>query len=246
MRGALEALTIRESETFELLVRGLSNPEIAAILKISPKTVKSHVATLLKKLDVANRTEAAGLFASLRDVSADGATLSRYNLPAIAVLRPHCDDGSAIVRKFGDSVADDVITGLSRRLYPVIARCSSFTLTGAESMDARAIGVQLGARYLIESSLRHCDEGLRCGMRFIDAECAHVLWSERYDRQAVDPFIVLDDICSAIVNDVLLAVTQELGAALVRVAPSPLKAAKSVIGLAASAVCGKLIGSHHE
>ena len=58
----LDALTAREREVLAELAQGRSNREIARALHVSEKTVKAHVSSVLAKLGVADRTQAA-LFA---------------------------------------------------------------------------------------------------------------------------------------------------------------------------------------
>jgi DNA-binding NarL/FixJ family response regulator len=55
---ALEELTPREREVLDLLLQGLSNPEICARLFISDATAKTHVARILQKLEVRDRVQA--------------------------------------------------------------------------------------------------------------------------------------------------------------------------------------------
>jgi DNA-binding NarL/FixJ family response regulator len=55
----VEALTERELEILELVVKGYSNPEIAQRLHLAPGTVRNYVSGMLGKLGVADRTHAA-------------------------------------------------------------------------------------------------------------------------------------------------------------------------------------------
>ena len=59
----LDALTTREREVLAELAQGRSNREIARVLNVAEKTVKAHVSSVLAKLGVQDRTQAA-LFAA--------------------------------------------------------------------------------------------------------------------------------------------------------------------------------------
>ena len=56
-----EPLTPRELEVFELIAKGLSNPDIAATLGISAHTAKFHVGQILAKIGAATRAEAVAI-----------------------------------------------------------------------------------------------------------------------------------------------------------------------------------------
>ena len=65
-------LTVREKEVLQLIVNGHSNKEIAGKLNITLRTVKAHVSSILIKLDVNDRTQAAVMALQERLVDTTG------------------------------------------------------------------------------------------------------------------------------------------------------------------------------
>jgi len=59
---ALETLTPREAEVLDLIALGLTNTQIAERLALSVHAVKFHLAAIYRKLEAANRTEAASMY----------------------------------------------------------------------------------------------------------------------------------------------------------------------------------------
>ncbi len=57
--GGWDSLTDAELKVAAFVEEGLTNPEIAARLMVSPRTVATHVSHILRKLDVATRTDIA-------------------------------------------------------------------------------------------------------------------------------------------------------------------------------------------
>ncbi|MDK1118248.1 MAG: response regulator transcription factor [Anaerolineae bacterium] len=69
----VEALTQRELETLKLIARGFSNQEIALSLHVHERTIAKYVSSVLKKLQVSNRTQAA-LYAVRKGIAAVAAS----------------------------------------------------------------------------------------------------------------------------------------------------------------------------
>jgi DNA-binding NarL/FixJ family response regulator len=69
--GSPEALTERETAVLRLVARGQANKQIARELQIGEQTVKTHVSSILSKLQLRSRTQAA-LFAAERGLVSAG------------------------------------------------------------------------------------------------------------------------------------------------------------------------------
>ena len=79
---SVRGLSPREREILQLLVTGASNKLIGNRLGITEATVKVHLKTLLRKIDVNNRTQAA-IWAMNNGVTADGAPVPTRGLQAV-------------------------------------------------------------------------------------------------------------------------------------------------------------------
>jgi two-component system nitrate/nitrite response regulator NarL len=80
---SIRSLSPREQEILQALVTGASNKTIAIRLGITEATVKVHLKTLLRKIDVNNRTQAA-IWAMNNGFTADGAPIPTRGLHAIS------------------------------------------------------------------------------------------------------------------------------------------------------------------
>jgi adenylate cyclase len=125
-----------------------------------------------------------------------GVSLER---PSIAVLPFANLSGDPQQDYISDGITDDITTELSRfSELMVIARNSSFQYKG-KAVDVRQIGRELGARYVLEGSVRRSGDRIRITAQLIDAMTGAQRWAERYDHELRDVFAVQDEVACRIV-----------------------------------------------
>ena len=145
-------------------------------------------------------------------------------VPAIAVLPFTNMSGDPEQEYFADGISEDIITNLSLwRTFPVISRNSSFTYRG-KSSNLKQVAQELGARYIVEGSVRKGGNRVRITAQLIDAEEDHHLWSEKWDRTLEDIFAVQDEVSEAIARRVAPSVTGHEQIRLTRKRPENLSA----------------------
>jgi adenylate cyclase len=118
------------------------------------------------------------------------------NRPAIAVLpfRSYAPDNDP----FADRLTEELINALSGwRSFPVIARNSVFSYRGRD-IDARVIGRDLSARYIVNGSVHRQDAQVRVTVGLVDVESAGNLLSEHYDHTSTNSFALQDEIVRGI------------------------------------------------
>ena len=128
--------------------------------------------------------------------------------PSIAVLRFETLGADAEQEYFGDGLAEDLITSLSRfSNLCVISRNSSFAYSARHS-DTSQVGRELKVRYIVEGSVRREATRLRVTARVVDAERQSVIWAQSYDQPLNSVFEVQDDLTRNIVGTLVSNVSR--------------------------------------
>ena len=85
-----------------------------------------------------------------------------------------------------DALTDELTTSLARiRDTFVIARNTAMTFKG-KPVDAKAIGKDLGVRYVLEGSVQPSGDRMRVNAQLIDAGSGAHLWAEQFDTPRAD------------------------------------------------------------
>jgi serine/threonine-protein kinase len=136
--------------------------------------------------------------------------------PAVAVMPFENLSGDPEQAYFADGISEDIITSLSNwRWFPVIGRNSTFSLRG-KAVGPAEVGRQVGARYVVDGSVRKAGNRVRVSAQLTDASSGHHLWTERYDREIQDIFALQDEISYAIVAAIEPQVAQAEEARIAR------------------------------
>jgi TolB-like protein len=117
---------------------------------------------------------------------------------SIAVL-PFANIGGEVDNEyFSDGLAEELINELAHVPgLKVVARTSAFAFKGKQE-DIRNIARALGVENVLEGSVRKAGGRVRITAQLIAANDGTHLWSERYDREMADIFVVQDEIAQAI------------------------------------------------
>ncbi|HET6182272.1 MAG TPA: tetratricopeptide repeat protein [Acetobacteraceae bacterium] len=121
--------------------------------------------------------------------------------PAIGVLPiVPAVAGDLSEEAFADALTVEVILALSCwRSFPVIARNAMFSYKGRQ-VDIRTVGQEVGARFVLDGSIRRSGSRGRVTVQLSDAETATSLFTERFDFDSSDAFDLQDEIARSIVG----------------------------------------------
>ncbi len=101
---------------------------------------------------------------------------------------------------FADGMAEEIINALTQIPgLKVSARTSAFQFREQEN-DIQTIGEKLGVTTILKGSVRKSGNTLRITVQLVNVADGFHLWSETYDRQLTDVFVIQDDLSNSIVN----------------------------------------------
>lgn len=106
---------------------------------------------------------------------------------------------------FSDGLSEELLNVLVKIPdLKVAGRTSSFAYRG-QNLDLRTIGQTLGVNHLLEGSVRKQGNQVRITAQLVRADDGFHIWSETYDRELSDIFIVQEQIANAIVTNMALS-----------------------------------------
>jgi TolB-like protein/class 3 adenylate cyclase/cytoskeletal protein CcmA (bactofilin family) len=107
-----------------------------------------------------------------------------------------------LVEQFSDGITEELISALAKEDgLQVISRTSAYSYKGKD-VDVRTVGKNLKVNNVLEGSVRKSGNKLRITVQLIKVADDTHLWSETYDRESKEGFVVQDEIARAAVKKV--------------------------------------------
>ena len=138
--------------------------------------------------------------------------------PTVAVLPFNNMSEDPEQEYLADGIAEDILTALGRfSWFYVVARSSSFSFKG-QKPDARTVGRELDARYVVDGSVRRAGSRVRITTELVDTSSGRQLFAEHYDRRLTDIFDLQDEITQQVATAIVPTMEQ---AEIDRIAAKP-------------------------
>jgi serine/threonine protein kinase/Tfp pilus assembly protein PilF len=108
---------------------------------------------------------------------------------------------------FSDGLTEELLISLSKlKDIRVVSRTTTMRYKGA-GKNIKAIGREIGARYIIEGSVRRFKDDLRISVQLIDVASDTQLWAETYKGRLADVFDIQEQVSRQIVDSLTLQLT---------------------------------------
>ena len=210
-RGHYEQAIVYSILNEEPETLGIGSPEVEAVIR-----------RCLAKNPVERYQDGKALHQALRELqpsprrSTAAPLAAPSEVPRVAVLPLKTRSGDAEIESFGEGLTEEITSGLSQFRHLVVVSASAAAGFQGQA-DVREVSKELGARFVLEGSMRKAGSSIRVSMQLLDAKTGAHLWAERFDRDlgATDIFAVQDELTDRIVAtvaDPFGVLTRSLGA----------------------------------
>ena len=136
-------------------------------------------------------------------------TLKKKSVPSIAVLPFRDMSPQKDQDYFCEGIAEELIDALVKvEGLKVASRMAAFQFEG-KGHSIRKIGEELNVSTVLEGSVRKAGKRLRITAQLINVSDGFHIWSDKYDRDSEDIFVIQDEISLAIVNNLKLKLLKE-------------------------------------
>jgi len=169
------------------------------------KSISHHTAKRLDLITIAMLVLVAALFVGQRfllpaPVAEPAAPVANDGGPSVAVLPFVNMSDDASNEYFSEGVSEEILNVLAQLPdLRVAARTSAFQFKGHDE-DISDIARKLNVGNVLEGSVRKQGQHVRITAQLIDAASGFHLWSETYDRELTDIFMIQDEIAASIAD----------------------------------------------
>ena len=193
-----------------ILCRRSAIETMAAILRDepapldAPSNLSAIVTRCLRKSPASRFQTMNEVRAAFEQATADSGDARAEEGFWVAVLPFRYSGANAELTALAECLTEDVVAGLCRFSYLRVVSLSVTSRYAHEALDVRSAGKELGARFVMEGSLRQAGTSLRIAAQLVDATSGAHLWAETYERPFLPEavFEIQDDVVPRIVSTV--------------------------------------------
>ncbi len=173
-----------------------------------PPAVDSFVMKMLEKDRDRRSRSMDEVLISLREVRTEAESAGQAaKTKAIALLPFENISPDKESDYFSDGLTEELILNLSRlKNMRVVSRTSTMQYKGTKK-DIKTIGRELGARYILEGSVRKFQDDLRITVQLVDVETDAQLWAAKYKGKLADVFDIQEQVSEQIVDALMVKLT---------------------------------------
>ncbi len=195
----IDSLSKRERMVAERYAGGETYRDIADSLCIAPATVRSHIASIYRKLEIQHKPALISVL-SQETVSQTSPHLLSQDKPSLTVLPFANLSTDPDNDYFVEGITEEIMTSLSRFRGVIVTSYRASILASEQTMDACEAAKNLGVQYALNGSIRRSGERVRVTATLFESDSGLQIWSENYERVLDDIFQVQDDVAQRIVT----------------------------------------------